>query len=177
MTLIVNFFGPPSTGKSTMAAGIFNMLKTADHNVEYIQEFAKSLTWEKNYGALSNQFYVSGVQNYTQNMLIGQVEAVITDSPTLLGLLYYKEENIKICKSFTNFITRTFKAQNNINFFIIRKKKYNPIGRNQTEKQSDEIGHKMKKLLDDNRIEYTIVDGNDEGKAEAYKHIIKALGK
>jgi hypothetical protein len=160
-----------------MAGGIFNLLKTADYNVEYVQEFAKTLTWEKNHIALSNQFYVSGVQNYTQNMLIGQVQAVITDSPTLLGLLYYKESNTKIRKAFIEFIVESFRKQNNLNFFLNRKKKYNPIGRNQTEKESDAIGIRMKKLLDKYKVKYIVTDGNVEGKELAYAAIVKKLGK
>jgi broad-specificity NMP kinase len=92
-TLIVNFFGGPGTGKSTFASGVFSKLKHLNYNVEYVQEFAKKLTWEKNNLALDNQFYVSGTQSYFQNMLIGQVDAVITDSPLLIGLLYYREKN------------------------------------------------------------------------------------
>ena len=159
-----------------MAGGIFNMLKTADYNVEYVQEFAKTLTWEKNHIALSNQFYVSAVQNYTQNMLLDQVQAVITDSPTLLGLLYYKENNALIKQAFTDFMVETFNNQKNLNFFLNRKKKYNPIGRNQTENESDDIGKNMQHLLDNYNIKYDTIDGNDDGKLKAYNKIIQTLG-
>lgn len=151
------------------------MLKTADYNVEYVQEFAKTLTWEKNFVALSNQFYVSGVQNYTQNMLLNQVQAVITDSPTLLGLLYYKESNPKINEHFREFMVETFMAQKNINFFLNRKKKYNPIGRNQTEDESDTIAKKMLNLLNHYNIPYETVDGNDAGKKIIYDKVVECL--
>lgn len=174
-TLIINLFAGPGSGKSTMAGGLFNILKTEDHNIEYVQEFAKTLTWEKNHIALSHQFYVSAVQDYTQNMLLGQVEAVITDSPILLGLLYYKEPNTRIAYHFTRLLLERFNAQNNINFFIKRKKKYNPIGRNQTEDESIQIDKNIEKLLLQNKIPYHIVEGNDSGKNIAYSLIIERL--
>lgn len=158
-----------------MAGGVFNMLKTADYNVEYVQEFAKTLTWEKNHVALSNQFYVSGVQNYTQNMLLGQVQAVITDSPTLLGLLYYKEQNSKINNLFYRFMVESFKAQNNMNFFLNRKKKYNPSGRNQTEEESNIIADNMLSLLRVNDIPFDVVDGDDAGKKIIYDKVTERL--
>lgn len=175
MSLVINMLAGPGTGKSTMAGGIFNKLKTNGYNVEYVQEFAKTLTWEKNFLALSNQFYVSGVQKYTQDMLLGQVDAIITDSPIIIGLMYYKEKNKKIKKAFETFIVESFKAQNNINFFLNRTKKYNPSGRNQTLEEAIEIDNKIKQFLTDLDIPFTIVDGNNKGLKQAYNEVIKCI--
>lgn len=174
-TAIVNCFGAPGTGKSTMSGGLFNKLKTAGRNVEYIQEFAKTLTWERNSIALSNQFYVSGTQTYAQNMLVGQVEAIITDSPILLGLMYYQESNPTIYHHFKMFLIETFKAQSNINFVLTRQMEYNPIGRNHTERESDDIALGIVKLLKEHNIDYTEVEGNDRGMVQAYNTIIQEL--
>jgi len=110
-----------------------------------------------------------------QNMLLGQVQAVITDSPTLLGLLYYREPNVEINSLFYKFMVETFKAQNNINFFLNRKKKYNPSGRNQTEEESDKIADNMLSLLRVNNIPFDMVDGNDAGKQIIYDKVIERL--
>jgi tRNA uridine 5-carbamoylmethylation protein Kti12 len=175
MTLIIGLLAGPGVGKSTMAGGIFNRLKTDGYNVEYVQEFAKTLTWEKNWLALSNQFYVSAVQKYTQDMLLGQVEAIITDSPIIIGLMYYKETNPVIKKAFETFIIESFKAQNNINFFLNRTKDYNPIGRNQTLAEAIEIDNKIKQFLTDLDIPFYTVNGDNSGLEEAYKEIIKCI--
>lgn len=159
-TLIVNLLGGPGCAKSTTAAGIFNRLKQEHYNVELVQEFAKKLTWEKNFKVLSDQFFVSATQNHMQNILLGQVQAIITDSPIIIGLMYYNEPNKEIYDSFKNFLLATFKAQNNINFYIKRAKKYNPSGRNQTEDEAKEIDVKMKKFLDENNIPYIEIEGN-----------------
>ena len=58
--IIVNLFGAPGAGKSTLAAYIFSKLKMRDINVELITEFAKDKTWEKNFSALKNQAYMFG---------------------------------------------------------------------------------------------------------------------
>lgn len=174
-TLIINALASPGSGKSTLCGGLFNLLKTNNYDVEYVQEFAKTLTWEKNYLALSHQSYVSGCQMYVQNMLIGQVQAVITDSPILLGLMYYREKNTKIRKAFTDFIIESFKAQNNLNLFIERKKEYNPNGRSQTVEESDEISKHIKKMLKKYDIPYISVEGNNEGLGVAYKLAIQEI--
>ena len=40
-TLVVNLFGGPGTGKSTMMAGIFAKLKSLGYDCEMCVEFAK----------------------------------------------------------------------------------------------------------------------------------------
>ena len=47
--LCVNLFGGPGIGKSTTAAGVFNLLKLHGIETELITEFAKDLVWEERY--------------------------------------------------------------------------------------------------------------------------------
>lgn len=114
------------------------------------------------------------MQYYIQNMLLGQVEAIITDSPILLGLMYYNEPNEKIKNAFETFLIESFKQQNNINFFIERKKKYNSSGRNQTENEAKEIDYRVKNLLDSNNIPYYTVTGDNCGLTECF-NIVKGI--
>ena len=44
---VINFFGPPGTGKSTVASGLFNLMKVNGFSVEAINEFAKQMYWER----------------------------------------------------------------------------------------------------------------------------------
>jgi nicotinamide riboside kinase len=175
MSLIVNSFAGPGTGKSTFSGGMFKKLKTAGFNVEYVQEFAKTLTWEKNFEALRHQYYVTGVQMYTQNMLENQVEAIITDSPIIIGLMYNGEKNKKIKNLFNEFVYESFKRQDNINFFLNRVKKYNPKGRTQTLEESIEIDKKIKKYLKNKGIKFIEIDGNDDGLDVAYDLVKERL--
>ena len=54
-TLIVNFFGPPGSGKSTAAAYVFSKLKMAGVNAEIVTEYAKDKVWEENNEVFKNQ--------------------------------------------------------------------------------------------------------------------------
>jgi hypothetical protein len=162
-TLIVNFLGGAGAGKSTQASGLFYKLKTAGYDCELINEYAKTCTWEKNWTALNNQFLVSAQQNYKQDMLLGQVDAVITDSPILLGLMYYNETDESVRKPFTELLINLFKRNNNIVFYIERQKKYNPNGRNQTEEEARAIDVKVLELLKNNGINYISIPGNPSG--------------
>lgn len=174
-TLIIGAVAGPGAGKSTFSGGLFNILKEEGYNVEYVQEFAKTLTWEKNYEALKHQCYVTGTQQYAQNMLLGQVEAIITDSPILVGLMYYDEKNPQIRKAFTDYIVESFKAQNNLTFYIKRLKEYNPSGRNQSEDEAKEIDDRVLSLLNNYDIPYTSITGNRDGLIGAFGMVTKIL--
>lgn len=54
LPIVVNLFGQPGAGKSTLAAYTFAKLKMMNVNCELVTEFAKDKTWEKNFTALSN---------------------------------------------------------------------------------------------------------------------------
>ena len=51
-TLVVNLFGGPGTGKSTMMAGIFAKLKSLGYEC---LEFAKELVWENRLETFSDE--------------------------------------------------------------------------------------------------------------------------
>ena len=40
---VINLFGAPGVGKSTIAAGLFYFMKTAGESVEHVTEYAKYL--------------------------------------------------------------------------------------------------------------------------------------
>ncbi len=60
--LIVNLFGGPGAGKSTMAAGLFSELKWRGINCELATEYAKEKVWEESYAIFENQIYIFGKQ-------------------------------------------------------------------------------------------------------------------
>lgn len=89
---VINLYAGPGAGKSTLAAGLFNLMKNLQYRVELVTEFAKDTTYEKNYGVLQNQLVVLAEQDRRLRRLEGQVEWVITDSPLPLGLVYMTPE-------------------------------------------------------------------------------------
>lgn len=164
--IVVNIFGSPGSGKSTGAAYIFAMLKMQGVNCELVTEFAKDKTWEHNMKALSNQAYVFGKQCYRISRCANQVDVIITDSPLALSTIYNNDPNLG--ETFNKMVLEVFNSYNNLNYMLQRTKPYNPIGRNQTETESDKIGEDIKTMLTENNILYWCTTGDIDG----YKHII-----
>lgn len=148
MTLVVNLFGGPGTGKSTTCAGTFYNLKQKGFNVEQAHEYAKDLTWENRKRALSFQPYVAAKQIWRVHRLLGEVEAVITDSPILLSNVYGGEG---FTPAFEAYVLDTFRSWNTLNIFLTRDPEahpYNPKGRNQTEEEAQKIDDAILTMLD-----------------------------
>lgn len=156
--LVVSLYGQPGAGKSTLASYIFARLKILGVNCELVTEFAKDKTWEKNFSALSNQVYVFAKQYFRMDRCADQVDVIITDSPLALSPYYNKDPDIH--KPLCELAVRISNKFNNLNYFIRRVKKYNPIGRNQTEDESNKIAIDLKNMLKDYDIPYVEVDGD-----------------
>lgn len=157
---IINLIGQPGAGKSTLAATVFAKLKMLGVNCELVTEFAKDKTWEQNTTALSNQIYVFAKQYYRMDRCCGKVDVLITDSPLIMSPMYNKDMDID--KPLKELVSAINDKYHNLYYYVKRVKKYNPIGRSQTEDESDEIGMKLKQMLDDYGIEYTVVPGRLE---------------
>lgn len=169
-TLIVNLYAGPGAGKSTGAAYIFAKLKMAGIDCEYVSEYAKDRVWQDDmFPLMYCQMYVTGKQSLKIARLIGKVDVIVTDSPIALGAMYtdeqpYKDACIYESKKYAQY-TRT------LNVFVKRHKVYNPNGRNQTEEQALAIDEQIRQMLKENCIDYTDVDGTEEG----YNSIVDAI--
>lgn len=159
--IVVNLFGGPGVGKSSGAAYIFSQLKMANINCELITEAAKDYTWEGNQTALSCQEYVFGEQSYRMYRCRSKVDVIITDSPLLLS--YFYNRNPVLDEHFETVVKNVFNSYTNLNYFIVRDKPYNPIGRNQTEEESKEIDKSIIKALNDSHIPFVKIQGNSKG--------------
>lgn len=177
LPLVVNCFGASGVGKSTNAAGVFYKLKMAGINCELITEFAKDLVWENNLTALQNQLFTSANQIYRQERLEKQVEVIVTDSPILLGSIYWSDKNSQKYHHFKSLLLEIFNEKNNLNFYLVRKHKYSNVGRVHTEDQSKEVDKKLHKFLDDNKIPYVTVEGTPKGLEEIYETIVTTLNR
>ena len=145
----------PGTGKSTTCAGVFSELKWRGIDCEIATEYAKDKVWERSFDTLNCQTYVFGKQLHRMFRLRGKVEAIITDSPLLLSLIYDERK----LPSFTQLVLDEFYSFYNINIFLKRIKKYNPNGRMQTEKEAKAIDRKIQKLLKTHDIPYSSIVG------------------
>ena len=154
--IVINIYGGPGCGKSTISAGLFYKMKNLDYKVELVQEYAKDMTYEKRTNILEDQLYIFAKQARRLERLRGSVDYVITDSPLLLGLVYNTKSIL-----LNNLIEETFNSYNNKNFLLKRLKKYQQYGRNQTEESAKTIDIKIQKILIEKRYWYNYIDANE----------------
>lgn len=139
-TLIVNLFGGPGVGKSTTSADLFARLKRKGYEVELVTEEAKDQTWEENWGALANQWYITGCQIQRLWRVYGKVDMVVMDSPILTGLAY---QGFGCGENFERAVIDAHKAfKYNLNIILGRNPKAHPYkesGRSQSEEEAAKI--------------------------------------
>lgn len=149
-TQIINLFGGPGTGKSTIAALVFGELKKKGYEIELVTEYAKDKVWEESYKTLENQIYVFGKQLHRIWRIKNKVNFIITDSPILLSIIYDKEKNDNLKK----LVLDVHNNFNNINILIKRDTIYNPNGRFQNEIEAKLIDKQIMNLLKNNSIDF-----------------------
>jgi hypothetical protein len=161
-TLLVNIFGGPGIGKSTIASGVFYLLKTRGVECELIPEFAKDCVWDDHQSIFDNQLYVFATQHHRIFRCLGKVDALVIDSPLLLPVIYGASiQN----EHFEQLVVEEFNARTNINFILQRGDfEYQPNGRNQDEDEAVEIDNQVIELLHKYDVPYedVIVSGRDD---------------
>lgn len=130
---VINLWCGPGGGKSTTAAGLFNLMKTLGLEVELVTEFAKDLTYERNFGSLENQLLVLAQQDARLRRLVGQVEWAITDSPLPLCEVYMTPEYQDFLP---DAILGAYERYDNYDFYVRRSKTYRAGRRFPTEHQA-----------------------------------------
>lgn len=173
-SIIINLFAGPGAGKSTGATYVFSKLKMAGVDAEYVSEFAKDKVWEKNSKVFECQFYVTGKQAFKISRCYGEVDVIITDSPIAIGAQYCQDN--PALKDAILYEFNKYKGDN-LNVFINRVKKYNPNGRHQTEAEAKAIDTSTKEWLNDNKIDFIEVDGNEEGYNKLVATVLELVGK
>lgn len=159
-TYIINLYGGPGCGKSTVAAGLFYELKCLGFECELTGEYAKDRTWDNNPEVLDNQPFIFGQQLHRIWRLNNKVQFIICDSPILLSILYSKEKS----ELFEQFVVEQYYKYNNINFILNRTVRYDPIGRNQTEDEALQLDNNLLFILNKYNIDYSIIDGDSKQK-------------
>lgn len=173
MTKVINLVAGPGSGKSTTAAGIFYELKRQDINAELATEYAKDVVWEKSTAKLGNQVYIMAKQHHRLWRLKDQVDVIVTDCPLFLSLYYGKKQS----QNFEALALELFHDFDNEVFFIGRQKKYNPMGRIQTEEKAKEIDVELLELLKKHDITYDFIPGDEFAAKEITNRVIERLNE
>lgn len=157
---VINLFGGPNTGKSTLASGLFYKMKINGFSVECPGEYAKDCIFEgrKNL-LLEDQLYIFTKQHRKLFRLKDEYEYIIMDSPILLSTIYYQEESFYNKALFRGLVRSTFHNYPNLNFYLTNNGgiEYETAGRYQTQTEANHIANMIKEDLYFNDIEYTDV--------------------
>lgn len=156
MSIVINIFGGPGVGKSTLASKVFFELKTRSINVELASEWIKNKIFEGTDYPIHDQLYTFAKQNKLLRQLNHKVDYIITDSPLPLSIVYQKDEP----KSFNNLVLEYFNLYDNKNYLVNRDHEYKREGRYQTEEEADIVHRSIKKMLDSNHIPYKECDAS-----------------
>lgn len=161
MTLIVNIFGGPCAGKSTAAAGAFFILKSQHKNVELVTEYAKDKVWEDSLAVLANQIYIFANQHQRIFRCMNKVDAIITDSPVNLGLIYGNMYGNKLSEPLDQLIRYEFSKNHNINIVLERTSDYDARGRVQTHEEALSVDARIIEILEQDGHSYVKIPVNN----------------
>lgn len=182
MSKVINLFGGPGIGKSSIASGLTYKLKKNHINCDNPYEFPKVLAWDENYSAISDQLYVVANQHRGIVKSFGKVDYIILDSPVILSLIYkdyYNQKRgsdypSKLYKdSFDQMILDIHNGYDSINILLKRSEgNHNEKERYQNLSESIEIDAMIKDALDAHEIEYHEIEMGDETVNDIYKRIL-----
>ena len=170
-TIFVNLFGGPGTGKSTLCASIFSELKRKGVDCEMALEYVKDLVWEESFEKIKNQVYIFGKQQNRLFRLDGKVDVVITDSPLLNSIVYYRGNN----PHFSDVVMFEFKKLNSLNYYLVRTFDYVDNGRMQSLEQAKQVDRDYKELIEYNKIKYTQLEAGITNLDRIVNDIIELL--
>lgn len=169
-SIVISFVGAPGAGKSTAALGLSYELKKKARNVEYVQEFAKDLTYNsllEKY--IPNQSYIIAEQYKRIYDLVDLVDYIVTDAGIEISALHASKES-KVVEDLAWYLRNKTEQ---ITIFIERNPdvKYDSNGRIETEKESQEFGEKLENYLSANNVIYHKVVGTDNAIRKALELI------
>lgn len=149
-TLVVNLYGGPGAGKTTLAHALVADLAKAGVLTEYVPEYAKELIWQGDRslldGSVTNQRKVTGEQWNRIKRMLGKVECIVTDSPVTLGMIYADKSDADY-KAFCDEVEGWSKETRSFNVFVHRRDDYDQRGRKHTLAESAEADRAIKELI------------------------------
>ena len=175
-TTVINIFGAPGVGKSTVAAEIFAKLKARNESCELVREYVKIWAWENKPVTPLDQIYLLGEQVKSEAMLYGKVRYIITDSPILLvgayqqlffGGSYIQDAAMSIMEEAREKYQVTYK-----NYILPKVHAYESEGRFHSEEDAHRIGAFIPNYLTMSAESYNIVGINAD---ERSNYIIKDI--
>lgn len=167
-TVVINLFAGSGAGKSTTAAALYAAMKLRGLHVELVREYIKDWAWSDRKPNRYDQIYIMGKQIHAESQLYHKVDYIVTDSPFLLSPFYenhhYPDATVKPCLPSALAFKRWAELNDVIylNYFLVRKKKFDPRGRYETEDQAKQIDQELATWLNNNNIPFEYIDVSDK---------------
>lgn len=116
---VINLFGAPGMGKSSVRSGIFWLMKSLHMSVEEVSEYAKYLVLtDRKWQLAEEQLYLLSKQLHKQHVVRRNgYDYAVTDSPIQLCPYYAPAGYFK---NFGPLVDEAFDSFENINFFLTR---------------------------------------------------------
>lgn len=173
---LINIYGGPGVGKSTLSDGLAYFLKidSSFGDVENVPEEAKRLVWRGEFETLKNQPLVTKGQIDNIMGVAGKMDIIICDSPIDQGYVYLSNPNHsqEVHKLITNAEKKLRElGVNTINILIEHHDNgfspkadvaFQKEGRIHDEEQSRDLGTRIKELLDNRGVDYTTIKAHTD---------------
>jgi AAA domain len=180
-TIVINFISGAGCGKSLMAALTFAELKMKHLKAEYVQEYAKTLVWQKRFDELDNQYHVSTQQYNMIKAVDGAVDYIVCDSGLLIGVFYNRFHKTNVCdiRKTEQMLLNKMSEFHNIYILLKRNPEF-PFeieGRLQNEKEAINIDSQFKELLDELNLNYLEILSSKNSIPQVIDYIISNTKK
>ncbi len=138
-TYVVNLWGGPGCGKSTLAALVFAEMKKLDLEVELIREYIKPWAWRGHPVGRWDELYILGKQLRAESACYGKVDWIVTDRPLGLSAIYEKLFGLPPLAG--PAVEELLRQQTkeyifHVDLLVKRTKPYNPVGRYQSKDEA-----------------------------------------
>lgn len=174
--LVINLYGGPSIGKSTLAPDVFRLLKRAGVETEIPPEVAKIRAQRNDTVFLSDQLAVFGETQHQLNMARRSgAQVAVVDSPILLSLIYQPDNYLK---TFPALVREVHDQFTSLNYVLKRdaQRAYSSVGRVHTEPEALKIDQQIVAMLKDQRVPYRLLDSSEFSAQCIFHDALKALG-
>ncbi len=144
--LVINIFGGPGTGKSTLAAEVFCRMKQSHIETACPEEHAKLAIWSGQPWLLDQQVILLGQSWQTIHARLRKVDVIVVDSPVLLCSVY-AQGGEPDC--FHDLVTDIHRRTDRINILLQRntERDYSPDGRRENALEALEMDARIEETL------------------------------